>query len=176
MSTPRRFSKQELTAEIIREHRRRWLRMTAVAVLAGCVFLALMHIATPMCVSGKSMEPTLHDGQWVFVNRMDRDPGYGDIVVISRKNESWIIKRVVGLPGDEIDLLEDGTVIRNGKILQENLVCKSKEPCTMSFPLTVEEGCYFVLGDNRPHSLDSRSEELGLVNARSLIGTLIMQH
>ena len=162
------------------EGRRR--RMAAVYEwVESCVFavavilLIFTFAARTATVSGPSMLPTLRDGdRLLLVQAGYHDPQYGDVVVIDRsqKGEPPIIKRVIGRAGAEIDIdFGRGEVRRNGQLLEEPYI---NEPTfaqrDVTFPLTVPEGRLFVMGDNRNHSADSRTSEIGLVDLRRVMG------
>lgn len=110
-----------------------------------------------------SMVSTINEGDHVLTNMLPyyyRDPQYGEIVVFRHGTESWV-KRVIGLPGDEIDI-RDGQVYRNGELLDESAYLDegvTSEPFGMDpidFPYTVPEDSYFLMGDNRFVSQDCR--------------------
>ena len=114
-------------------------------------------IVTPIKVNGDSMVPTLKDGEILLLKKYDRTFERFDIIVFTY-NQSRLIKRVIGLPGDYVEYRDDNLYI-NGKKIKENFVKNSK---TKDFKMEdieldkVSEGCYFVMGDNRNNSTDSR--------------------
>ena len=124
------------------------------------------------------MAPTLHDGDRLILMQAGyNDPQYGDIVVIDRAahGQPPIIKRVIGRAGDEIDIdFETGQVRRNGQMLDEPYL---NEPTLtrrdVEFPVTVPEGSVFVMGDNRNHSADSRTREIGMIDLRRVMGKAV---
>lgn len=141
-----------------------WLQTVIQSVLAA--FFLMTVVFRINIVVGVSMEPTLYENDRIIVSGLFYTPSYGDVAAIwaaglTDENESGelIVKRVIGLPGDVIDIDENGTVFRNGEPLTEEYIL---EPINEShrgnavYPLTVEENCVFVLGDNRNHSTDSR--------------------
>lgn len=145
----------------------------AVAVAVAAIALVFTFCVRIVQVDGSSMNPTLYDGERVVINLL-QPADYGDIVVI----DSYIpygkplVKRVIGKAGDTIDIdFENGVVYRNGEALDEPYTA---EPTwtyeSVSFPVTVPEGCLFVMGDNRNHSKDSRDAEIGCVDARDVLG------
>ena len=140
------------------------LRATAVAFLIYCVLFNLS------VVRGSSMAPGIQDGDRILVepwSYMLGDIDYGDVIVLRYPLDPSVdyIKRVVGLPGDEIYVC-NGTVWVNGQLLDEPYVEFSGIESPM---LTyVDEGSYFVMGDNRPRSSDSR--EFGLVPSEFVRG------
>ena len=137
--------------------------------------LMLMLMSTFLCrttrVEGTSMNPTLRDHQILLVSVHNKPLRHGDIAVVSSDGSGLgkpIVKRVIGLPGDVIDIdFKEGLVYRNGEALREPYTAAPTylEEGT-SFPLTVEPGSCFLMGDNRNHSMDSRSLRVGQVDQR----------
>ena len=153
-----------------------WVESCVIAV--GVILLIFAFAARTATVSGPSMLPTLRDGdRLLLVQAGYHDPQYGDVVVIDRsqKGEPPIIKRVIGRAGDEIDIdFETGQVRRNGQTLDEPYL---NEPTLtrrdVKFPVTVPEGSVFVMGDNRNHSADSRTREIGMIDLRRVMGKAV---
>ena len=147
--------------------------LMAILVLFLLVFRVIV-------VSGDSMKMTLLDGDYLLLlsNTFYHNPQYGDIVVISKEsfdNGAPIVKRVIATQGQSVDIdFENGIVYVDGTVLQEDYI---NNPTTNSwgpnFPLTVEENCVFVLGDNRAVSKDSRDPEIGLIDKREILGKAI---
>lgn len=99
----------------------------------------------------------------------------GDIIAFYN-NDKILLKRVVGLPGDSIEIDSSGVLYVNGEAQHESYVSAlSLEPCDISFPVEVPENSYFVLGDQRTTSMDSRSESIGMVTQDRLIGKAILR-
>ena len=147
-----------------------------VFLIAG-VLLVFSLLFRIIVVSGPSMKNTLVDGDWLLLlnNVFYSEPKKGDIVVISKKaydNGTPIIKRVIATEGQTVDIdFINGIVYVDGIALEEEYVntpTNLKEG--VDFPLTVNKGCVFVLGDNRNESKDSRSPEIGLVDKREVLG------
>ena len=146
----------------------------------AAVLLVFMLFLRVVIVSGPSMLPTLHDGDSLILlsNVLYGKPQYGDIVVASKdsfKNGEPIIKRVIATEGQTVDIdFEAGIVYVDDVPLDEpyvNTPTNYREG--MTFPLTVAEGCVFVMGDNRNDSLDSRSTEIGLIDKREILGRVL---
>lgn len=142
------------------------------------VFLLLFRIVV---VSGPSMNNTLVHGDCLLLinNVFYRNPEVGDIVVASKdsfRGGEPIIKRVIATEGQWVDIdFEAGIVYVNGTALDEPYI---SSPTTLfegiAFPLMVDEGCLFVMGDNRLDSKDSRSPDIGLVDKREILGRAIL--
>ncbi len=138
-------------------------------------------------IKGQSMENTIFEGDKVMISGMFYSPQPGDIVVVSRDHANTpsgpeygtepIIKRVIAVAGQTVDIdFEDGIVYVDGKALREpytkTLTTRRDD---VSFPLTVEEGHIFVLGDNRAVSRDSRSSDIGQVDERYVLGRVVLR-
>lgn len=174
-----RPSARALQKEInrLKERKAKRMRMiclaTALVVVAG-TGLSVAFLARPVQVHGMSMDPTLRQGDVLLMDCVRTVPSRGDVVVSHLESENGLrlVKRVIGLPGDVVEIhQETGQVMLNGEGLQETYVrALSYEPCDIVFPVTVPEGHVFVLGDNRPTSVDSRSSIVGMVPLESLVG------
>ena len=139
--------------------------------------LLLIFVLRPVGVLGGSMEPTLRHGQRIVL-LLAGELRRGDVVVVSDMGielDSVIVKRVIGLPGDVIDIdFVAGVVYRNGEALDEDYVdAPTLLRGDVMFPVAVEEGRVFLLGDNRNGSEDSRMSSIGLVDRRFIIGRMI---
>ncbi|NLX78749.1 MAG: signal peptidase I [Clostridiales bacterium] len=143
------------------------------------VFIVFTFLFRMVDVDGDSMLNTLSDGDWLCISSLYFEPEYGDIVIISRENtnEPPIVKRIIGKENDVIDIdFHNNTVSVNGKILDEPYVSTpTQRSFDVSFPLTVPENCVFVLGDNRNHSLDSRSSLVGCVDENRILGKVLVR-
>lgn len=143
--------------------------VAAVAVLVAMLWLPVLQVV------GRSMSPTLEAGQIVIVTKGRSNVERGDIIAFYY-NDKTLIKRVIGIPGDEISIDEAGDVYINGELYDEGYITsKSAGQISVEFPLTVEEGSYFVLGDSRAISMDSRSSEIGTVADSRIIGEVIFR-
>lgn len=141
------------------------------------VFLIVFRVVV---VTQDSMFSTLWDGDYLLLvsNLFCGEPQQGDIVVINKKsfdNGRPIVKRVIAKEGQVVDIdFESGTVYVDGAALEEPYIHqKTTNEEGMVFPLTVEENCIFVLGDNRGVSLDSRSPQIGQIDRREVLGKAV---
>ena len=149
------------------------------------VILILFMLVYILCfrvviVVGDSMFDTLVDGDYLVLisNVFYTEPKHGDIIVASKdsfRGGECIVKRVIATEGQEVDIdFEKGIVYVDGEALQEDYIySETKLYEGISFPLTVSEGCLFVLGDNRMDSKDSRSPEIGLIDMREVLGKAV---
>lgn len=137
-------------------------------------------------VNGKSMQPTLYDGDRLVLISSIVKPQRGDIIVLAQPDgltgefDNNKVKRVIGVGGDEIDInYVEGRIYRNGEPLYEpytaDLINGPSGANPMTFPLTIPEGYLFVVGDNRNNSLDSRDEAVGLVDERYVLGKALFR-
>ncbi|MCD7839294.1 MAG: signal peptidase I [Erysipelotrichaceae bacterium] len=142
--------------------------VAAIAVLLATLFLPVLQ------VSGSSMEPTLYDGD-IIVLVSTNDFETGDLVGFYYQNK-LLLKRVIGGPGDIIDIDVSGNVTVNGELLDESYVNELAMGDTdLVYPYQVPENRYFVMGDNRATSVDSRSSVIGCIEKDQIIGKVILR-
>lgn len=144
--------------------------------LALLLFLLINFLSARIRVDGNSMEPTFHDGDYVIVNKLAYRMGEierGDVVVFPfpLNREEDFIKRVIGLPGDRVSIL-DGTVYLNGAPIVEEYL--SEQPQGDMAEIIVPQGYVFVLGDNRNDSSDSRV--WGPLNIEDILGRAVFRY
>lgn len=176
--TPAVPSVQLLEAELKREkYRGRYKRLlrgtisTVLVVIAAVVLIS--NLLLPILhIYGSSMSPTLTNGDIVAAMRYGSYER-GDIVAFYY-NEQILVKRIIGLPGEMVDIDADGNVSIDGEPLDEPyLTEKSLGECDIELPYQVPEGRYFVMGDNRGVSSDSRSSQVGCIAEERIIGEVI---
>lgn len=142
--------------------------MAAIAALIATLALPVLQI------EGTSMEPTLTSGNIVLLTKTTNF-GRGDICGFAWNNKI-LIKRVIGIPGDWIEIDTDGTVYLNGERLDEPYAEQiSFGECDLEFPFQVPQEQYFVLGDMRESSIDSRNTLVGCVENEQIIGKIFFR-
>ena len=149
-----------------------WVRtLASAAVYATLIVTFGFQVAR---VEGRSMEPTLHNQDRLVVNKLAyqlHNPEVGDVVMLlhpSNPGQS-LVKRVVAAPGDSVAFRE-GVVVRNGVVADEPFVAPDRRSFENSNPILVPEGFYFVLGDHRNNSSDSRA--FGPVPKKYILGRI----
>lgn len=161
-----RSTRQDKTEK--KREARSWILCLALAVIIALVLR--LFVFELVIVEGPSMQPTLATGERVFVEKVSKlfnGVDLGQVVIVKYPDrDGAYVKRVVGLPGDEI-AVKNGRLIRNGSIIEEDYT----KDALMDFnfePIIVPENSYYVMGDNRNDSLDSRS--LGAIPQEDIIG------
>ena len=145
--------------------------LSVCMILLLLASLALLYIRQ-YTVTGASMEPTLMEGDRVFYVGFTK-PNYGDLIIFDAgETYGLVIKRVVGLPGDVIQMTPDGHVIRNGQAQDESYLLLDPYGNSATSEITVEDGKLFVLGDNRAASIDSRDVRIGQIPIDSVRGVV----
>jgi signal peptidase I len=144
------------------------LVVAATAVLISMLFLPVIQ------VSGDSMQPTLNSGDIILLVKTKRF-STGELCCVSWQNK-LLLKRVIGLPGDNINIDEKGNVFLNGELLDEPYVTdKSLGECDIDLPYTVPENKLFVMGDQRETSVDSRSSAVGCIDYDQMVGRYLFR-
>ena len=155
---------------------REWI-ITIIATIV-LIFVIRTYIFSPVIVEGDSMNPTLVEGDRLFINKIGMYVGEIDrldVVVFKGKQDKHYIKRVVGMPGDRIHF-ENNRLYINDQLVSENYVIEDGYQRDMSLNSLygyekIPENYYFVLGDNRPNSIDSRQRSIGLVHESQILGS-----
>lgn len=131
------------------------------------VILIRTFVITPIRVNGQSMDNTLQNGEIMLLKKFDKKIERFDIVVL-KYDGKYLIKRVIGLPGDKVKYRNNKLYINN-KYYKEEFLSKFTETDDYTLNEKIPEGYYFVLGDNRTNSLDSRM--IGLISTKNIEGT-----
>lgn len=144
------------------------ITVAAVAVLIATLWLPVLKIY------GTSMQPTFEPGD-IVVSVKKKKFDTGDVIAFYYENK-LLVKRYIAGPGDWVKIEEDGTVYVNGNKLEEPyLTEKSLEPCDIEFPYQVPENKYFVMGDSRTVSIDSRSSAVGCISEEQIVGNIVFR-
>lgn len=183
---------QEETKETTeREHDRKkkksmpiWVQLILLVVMV----VVLRNVMGTIYVKGSSMEPNFNHGDLLFINKLSTSigsPDYGDIVICEMEDDfayENIIKRVIGLPGDEIEILENEDdeeiydLYVNGELVEEPFLGEPMMTAgNVAYPFEVPENSYFVMGDNRNASTDSRKESVGAIPKENLMGKVVFR-
>lgn len=158
----------------------RELLNTAIYLLCvlGAVWLVITFVGQRTEVEGASMENTLHNGDNLIVDKLSyrfHDPERFDIIVFpfQFQDNTYYIKRIIGLPGETVQIMDDGSIYINGEKLEENYGMEVIKPETIgraAEPIELWDDEYFVMGDNRNNSSDSRTDMVGNIKRENIIG------
>ena len=158
----------------------RELLNTAIYLLCvlGAVWLVITFVGQRTEVEGASMENTLHNVDNLIVDKLSyrfHDPERFDIIVFpfQFQDNTYYIKRIIGLPGETVQIMDDGSIYINGEKLEENYGMEVIKPETIgraAEPIELGDDEYFVMGDNRNNSSDSRSDIVGNIKRENIIG------
>ena len=146
-----------------------------VGIVLAITFLIITFVGQRTHVSGESMENTLDDGDQLIVDKLTyrfHDPERFDIIVFPfrYKDNTYYIKRIIGLPGETVQIA-DGEIYINGEVLEESYGREVMQDAGLAAePLTLGDDEYFVLGDNRNYSSDSRDPSVALIHRKEIIG------
>lgn len=157
--------------------------LQGIVVVLAILVMVYLFIVSPQEINGASMEPNFHNGEYILTNKVlykFREPQRGDVVIFKspRNKEIDYIKRIIGLPGDKVGLKSNAFYVNGQQIIESYLA-----PGTTIFggtflaegaTIVVPEGQYFVAGDNRPHSSDSR--EFGTIAKEDFIGVAFLRY
>jgi signal peptidase I len=156
---------------------RSWILTMSIGI--AIVLIVRTFLFSPYIVEGASMDPTLHNHEKIFVNKLTSINGFnrGEIVIIEGPEENYV-KRIIGLPGDQIEMKNDQLFINGEQVKETYLSDNLKVADQMGIHLTddfdtvqVPDNCFFVMGDNRLVSMDSRNG-LGLIKEDNIVGKI----
>ena len=156
-----------------------WIKDIAIALIIAIV---IVQFVKPTIVKQSSMEPNFHDRDYLFVSkqayRFD-EPQRGDVVVFDSSlvdeegNDKLLIKRIIGLPGEKLDIIDEKVYI-NDVMLDETYTMDGTTYGDIT-DLVIPDGKYFCMGDNRDVSIDSRDPAVGCVDERQLVGKVFFR-
>ena len=146
---------------------------TAIYLLCvlGAVWLVITFVGQRTEVEGASMENTLHNGDNLIVDKLSYR--FHDPERFQYQANTYYIKRIIGLPGETVQIMEDGSIYINGEKLEESYGREVIQPETIgraAEPIVLGEDEYFVMGDNRNNSSDSRTDIVGNIKREDIIG------
>jgi len=152
-----------------------WEKSLGIYVVSLVIFTALIfitdipiriYIVEPFIVKGEAMSPTYGDGDYLLINKFSNKFDRSDIIIVRnpKEQDQFLIKRIIGLPNDKVEI-KNGDIFINGKILNEEYI---DEKTDSDISIVLENNQYFILGDNRDESSDSRS--FGSVSADNIEG------
>ena len=169
---------EELQGELYREQYKRRFRLmlkstvNSLIVVAAVAAIIATLVFPVLQIAGTSMEPNLNDGDIVVLAKTDKLET-GDLCAFYYSNKI-LIKRVIATPGDYLWIESDGTVFVNGEELYEPYVKeKALGECDIEFPYQVPENAFFMMGDQRETSIDSRSSVIGCVTVDQTVGKIL---
>ncbi len=173
-------SNQTNSNETANEEKKSWFREIMEMVIYFVVVILLASfivnfIGQRTVVNGSSMETTLTDGDNLIVDKISyrfKDPQRFDIIVFpfQWEEDTYYIKRIIGMPGETVQIV-DSQILINGEVLEENYGREKIERAgRASEVITLGEDEYFVMGDNRNYSADSREEEVGNIKREDIVG------
>lgn len=151
-------------------------RYIFIVLLVVCI---VMFIITSFCsfykVEGDSMNPTLVNNDVVYVKK-SKSFEQGDLIAFNYNNK-LLVRRVIALGGDKVNIDQNGYIFVNDKKLEENYIQSRKDNPLRDevFPHTIPQGHVFVLGDNRTHAIDSRMRDLGAIEQSQIIGKVVLR-
>jgi signal peptidase I len=158
--------------------------LQGIVVILAIMVMIYLFIMSPQEINGQSMDPTFHNGEYILTNKVEykiTDPKRGDVVIFKspRNKEIDYIKRIIGLPGDRVRLTNNKYYINDVMLdesayLASDIVVFGGTYLPEGQEITVPEGTYFVSGDNRPHSSDSR--EFGPIAKEDFIGKALFRY
>lgn len=152
-----------------------------LAVITACTYLLVNYALQRTQVEGSSMQTTLYDGDQVLVDKLTyrlREPQRFDLIAFPYRYEedTFYVKRIIGLPGEKIRIDAQGTIFINDEALEEDYGTEPiSHPGYASTPRILGEDEYFVLGDNRNDSVDSRFAAVGYVRRQEIIGRVFFR-
>lgn len=143
-------------------------------IVVALTYFILHFVGQRTMVDGNSMYPTLEDGDNLIVEKLSYrfgEPQRFDIIVFPYDDHTYYIKRIIGLPGETVQIDEEGNIYIDGEILEEDYGAEViSNPGRAAQPVQLGEDEYFVMGDNRNNSKDSRTEEVGNIHRDDIVG------
>ena len=146
-----------------------------IAILPALVYLVFAFFLGIAQISQDSMLPNFAEGDFVFFNRIEENYSFGDVIVVqSVEEQDNVVKRIIAVPGDTIEITSDLRIIVNGNEIRETWQSTgtlSQGTASLSFKL--DDGEYFVLNDNRDVNNDSRNKKYGNIEQENILGIVV---
>ena len=146
-----------------------------IAILPALIYLVFAFLLGIAQITQDSMAPNFAEGDFVIFNRLETDYKYGDVIIVqSVEQQDFLINRIIGVPGDTVQITPDLKLLVNGQEVRENW--KTSGELTQgiaSLPIKLDEGEYFILSDNRDVSLDSRDKKIGNIQQEDILGIIV---
>lgn len=169
---------EEIEVELNRVNSKRSFQKTMRSTIAIIVVIVSISIIVSLLfvpvfkIYGTSMTPLLTPGEYV-IGLKSKDFKQGDVVSFYYNNK-LLVKRIIAVPGDWVNIDEEGNVFINGEYLKENYLNeKALGDCDISFPIQVPENKYFLMGDHRLTSIDSRNKSVGFISEEQIVAKLL---
>lgn len=171
-------NRKESVSPAVRRRRRLcavydWVHALTIALVA--IILVFTFFMRVVSVEGDSMLPTLEGEDRLLLTALVSDYERGDIVVVDRYTDAPLIKRVIAVAGDTVEIDSACRLYINGVLQREDYIMGYTVHRDMNGPAMVPEGCVFVMGDNRTVSKDSRMEEIGMVSCKDVVGKVLFR-
>ena len=147
--------------------------ITQIALIAVTALFCVNYLGYQVKMEGRSMEPTVLQDSTLLVNRAAFAPSRFDIIVFPFQyaDDTYYVKRIIGLPGKTVQIDPEGNIYINGELLEEDYGLETiLSPGLAAEPVILGEDEYFVLGDNRNNSSDSREPSVGNIHRSDIIG------
>ncbi len=150
-----------------------WLYAIVIALVI--VVLVRTFVMTPSVVKGDSMQPNLYDGDRIIISKLSEIDRFDEIAFVAPNGVDNYVKRVIGLPGDKIEIIDDRLYINDVAYDEDYLTDMNSEEILVKYFKSTEipDGTYFVMGDNRKFSYDSRA--FGVIDEDSIIGEVVFR-
>ena len=175
--------------EIKKNEKKEMPLLLQLVLVVALVLILRMFVMGTIYVKGSSMEPNFYHGDFLFINKLSTSigsPAYGDVVICRLHEDSGeenLIKRVIGLPGDEINIVWNGDsedveyfLYLNEELVEEDFIKETMmNDGNIDYPYVVPENSYFVMGDNRNASSDSRRKSIGAIPKEDLVGKVVFR-
>ena len=155
--------------------------VVSLLIILGCTYLCVNYVLQRTQIEGSSMQTTLSDGDQVLVDKLTyrfQQPKRYDVIAFPYRYEqdTFYVKRIIGLPGEKIRIDAQGTIFINEEALEEDYGTETiTQPGYAFTPKILDEDEYFVLGDNRNDSVDSRYASVGYVRREEIIGKVFFR-